>query len=483
MKTNNNYKIKKYLTLLFIATIGLSSCKKDFLNRESVLEIPEENIGETAQRIEGQVNGIYATVKSGTLYGGRMLIYNDIRGEEFLNRGRNGVTGYSVYQFINDPSDSYVANFWISGYLTINRVNIFLENIEKVKEGVLTPAQKTQFIAEVKFVRAMAYYALVQLFAKPYAADNGASKGVPLRLLPEKTIANNTIAKATVKEIYDQILKDLTDAEAGVPKSFNSQYLASTRAHTNTVIAFKTRIYLAMKNYPKVIEEANKMVKDNPPYETKTGVYHALLARPESVFRDKMNAERILSFPFELTNIPGTQNQLAYYYNAGNVEYYLNKAAGGIYANPNWPNTDARKISLTDPDVFGFLIITKYTDVDTYLDWAPIIRYAEVLLNLAEAEAEAGSQARALSLLKAIRHRSDPNYQFPAFANKQSLVDAILLERRIELLGEGFRIPDLQRRNSPITSVGAARVIDPSDEQYVFPVPLREVIDNVDINK
>lgn len=52
MKTNNNYKIKKYLTLLFIATIGLSSCKKDFLNRESVLEIPEENIGETAQRIE-----------------------------------------------------------------------------------------------------------------------------------------------------------------------------------------------------------------------------------------------------------------------------------------------------------------------------------------------------------------------------------------------------------------------------------------------
>lgn len=270
MKTNNNYKIKKYLTLLFIATIGLSSCKKDFLNRESVLEIPEENIGETAQRIEGQVNGIYATVKSGTLYGGRMLIYNDIRGEEFLNRGRNGVTGYSVYQFINDPSDSYVANFWISGYLTINRVNIFLENIEKVKEGVLTPAQKTQFIAEVKFVRAMAYYALVQLFAKPYAADNGASKGVPLRLLPEKTIANNTIAKATVKEIYDQILKDLTDAEAGVPKSFNSQYLASTRAHTNTVIAFKTRIYLAMKNYPKVIEEANKMVKDNPPYETKT---------------------------------------------------------------------------------------------------------------------------------------------------------------------------------------------------------------------
>ena len=138
-----------------------------------------------------------------------------------------------------------------------------------------------------------------------------------------------------------------------------------------------------------------------------------------------------MSFPFELTNVPGTQNQLSYYYNIGNLEYHINTSGTGIYNNPNWPATDARKRDLTDLYANTFRYLTKFTDVETYLDWVPAIRYAEVLLNLAEAEAEEGDEARALALLKAIRHRSDASYVFPSFDSRAKLVEAILLERRI----------------------------------------------------
>ncbi|MGM1428772.1 RagB/SusD family nutrient uptake outer membrane protein [Sphingobacterium lactis] len=477
----NIYRFSK--VALAIALLAAStSCGKDFLDRNSELDIPEEQISAEALRVEGQVNGLYASLKNGALYGGRYLIYNDIRGEEFLNRGGNNVTGYSVYQFSNDPSDSYVAGFWIQAYVTINRVNIFLDNISKVSDDIVPAEKKAQYISEAKFIRAISYYTLVQLFAKPYAADNGASQGVPLRLTPEKSVDNNAAQRATVKAIYDQILKDLNEAEPTAVANYGDAYRRGTRVHKNTVIALKTRVYLAMKNFPKVIEEANKIVSPNAPFAATSGVPHKLLEKIESVFADKTSDERILSFPFELTNIPGTQNQLSYYYNMGNIEYYLNKGTTGIYANPNWPETDARKSALTGV-ASGFTILKKYTDVGTYLDWVPAIRYAEVLLNLAEAEAEVGDQGRALALLKAIRNRSDAAYTFPAFASRSALVDAILLERRIELLGEGFRAPDLQRRNSPINSVGAGRLVQPNDDHYVFPIPLRELIDNVDINK
>src|SRR5690606_25228179 len=145
------------------------------------------------------------------------------------------------------------------------------------------------------------------------------------------------------------------------------------------------------------------------------------------------------------------QNQLGYYYNEGNIEYSL--AEGGIFSNPAWPTTDARKKDLTGKSSKGDMnILTKFSAASPYLDWIPVIRYSEVLLNLAEAEAEAGSQTRALALLKAVRNRSDAAYTFPAFANKAALVDAILLERRIEFLGEGLRVPDLDRKSTRLNS-------------------------------
>lgn len=477
-------KIKyNYLGLFVLIPLLFStySCKKDFLTLSPELSIPSEFVFSSEERIESQVTGIYATIKSGQFYGGRLLIYNDIRSEEFSIEKPNNVTGNSVYQFTNDETDSYIANFWVVGYLTINRINIFLEGIEAVGTDIISAEKKTQLIGEVKFIRALTYAALVQLFAKPYAADNGASKGIPLRLLPERSSENNDLQASPVADIYAQILKDLNEAEPAVPANYQDQEATATRVHRNTVIALKTRMYLTMRDYPKVITEANKIVSAAAPFTAGSGVNHKLSPSISDVFSNFYNPERILSFPFENNNAPGTQNQLGFYYNEGNIEYSLDPA--GILGNANWPASDDRKSELTGRSSDNQLdLLTKFSNTSPFLDWIPVIRYSEVLLNLAEAEAEAGSQARSLALLEAVRNRSDAAYNFPAFSNKDELVAAILLERRIEFLGEGRRVPDLQRRNMPIPSKGAGKLIQPTDTEYIFPTPLIETITNPDVN-
>src|SRR6218665_2877681 len=170
---------KKIGILSLALTLSLSSCKEDFLNAVPELSLSDATVFSTPARVESQVIGLYGSAKSGALFGGRYLIYNDIRAEEFVNRTTNSVTGYSTYQGNQDPSDTYLANFWTQGYLTINRANLFLEGLAANPNAVST-ALAGNYAGEAKFLRALTYFSLVQFFAKPYALDNGASPGLPL---------------------------------------------------------------------------------------------------------------------------------------------------------------------------------------------------------------------------------------------------------------------------------------------------------------
>lgn len=486
MKSIHKNKAKELLKislLAFVLTTTATSCSKDFLNLRPELSIPEDNMFDTPERILTHVNGLYASAKDGRLMAGRYYIYNDIRAEEFVNRTTNGVTGLAVYNHTNDAATTQVNNFWIQAYMTINRVNKFLEDFDKYP-GVVSTELEANYRGEAKFVRAWMYYALVHMFAIPYAQDNGASPGLPLRLKAETNTENNSFPRSTVSEVYAQILTDLDEAETSLPADYSNANLRTTRAHKNTAIALKTRVYLAMGNFAKVIEEANKIVSPSAPFSAPTGVLHALQANIQSVFiTPYTTTENILSMPFADTNAPGTQNQIGYYYNTGNgnVEYYLNTSTGsdvitGIYTDPQWHEGDSRKTLLTADYTTGgstVRILTKWSGVSPFIDWVPVIRYAEVLLNLAEAEAEAGDQTRALALANAVHTRSDANNPLTS-SSKTDLIEKILKERRIELLGEGFRAPDIMRRGETILSYGAGGEISPSSSSYIFPIPVGE---------
>lgn len=479
--------IVKVAILSLPLMFAVSSCKKDFLVAAPELSLSDANAYDTPERVQSLVYGLYSTAKSGSLFGGRYQIYNDIRGEEFINRFVNGVTGATVWNATNNSADTYTAAFWSQSYLLINRINLFLDGLETNK-GKLTTVQYDNYKAEALFLRGFTYFELVQIFAKPYVADNGASRGLPLRLIPEKTSENNSLKSSSVAQVYTQVLKDLNDAEAGLPDTYATAVNKTTRAHKNTVIALKSRVYLVMGNYPKVLEEGNKMVPQSAPFVNSARTAHALQANVANVFVTPFTtSESIFSFPFADTNAPGTQNQLGYYYNLGNIEYYFNTggtgAFMGIFVDPSWPTSDARKSQLTG--LSGtFNISKKFSGVAPFLDFVPVIRYAEILLNVAEAEASVsgGNLVRSRALLDAVRQRSDATYNFGTLSTGPDLVTAILKERRIELLGEGFRFNDLARKGTPIPSIGSGSSIPVTDARYVFPIPDSEVIYNPLVN-
>jgi len=331
----------------------------------------------------------------------------------------------------------------------------------------------------------LTYFSLVQFFAKPYILDKGASAGLPLRLKGETSSANNALARSSVAQVYDQILKDLNEAEAELPDSYSSALLNTTRAHKNTAIALKTRVLLAKNDFAAVITEANKIVSATAPFRNTARVASALQADVSNVFKAPYTtSESIFSFPMDATNAPGTQNQLGYYFNAGNVEYYLNIGPTGVYNQAQFRATDDRKTKLTiaKTAVANFPSSIKFSGVSPYIDYVPNIRYAEVLLNLAEAEAEVGSQTRSLALLTAVHQRSDATYDFGTLS-KADLIKAILMERRIEFLAEGFRANDVLRRGDPLNSFGAGAVILSSDPRYIYGIPLGEIQTNPAIGK
>ncbi len=452
------------LTVLTVA----AGCKKDKLNTFSQTALSDAVAFSTPDRIAQQVNGIYLACKNGSFLGGRALVYNDVRGEDWVNVTNNNVTAVGVYNFSVGSTETQVEGMWATGYAAINRINVVLEGID-ANPGVITAAQASQYKAEARFCRALSYFYLATLYGrKPYNADAGASPGLPLRLTANTSSQGTALARATMSKTFDQMLDDLNFAETNLPSTYAAGDSSVIRAHKNAAIALKMRVMLHMGNYPGVVTEGNKLVPVAPPYIAPSGVANRLNANFVNVFRTPYTTlESIFSFPMNNLNAPGVQNGLSLYHNA---EFGLNTS--GILADPNWKAADTRKSLVT-----GAQRYTKFNDDNN--NWVPILRYAEVMLNLAEALARqaSGVDSRALALLNAVRQRSDATTTF-APATKTDLINLILNERRIELLGEGFRSLDIMRQNIDFPAKGSVASVPASSVTYVWPIPGSEMLYN-----
>jgi hypothetical protein len=238
-------------------------------------------------------------------------------------------------------------------------------------------------------------------------------------------------------------------------------------------------------DYAHVVSEARKLVPDAPPYQYTAGsLTHRLEPDITAVFSGSYTgSEAIFFIPFNSVDAPDVQSSLAASY-LGAVVLALNPQAivsDPVFSDP--ASTDARRNLIQTKN--GQQVLAKFRKTTVpYTDYIPVIRYAEVLLNYAEAAAETNDLATATALLYAVRHRSDAAYTFSAGAigSKEALVQTILTERRIELLGEGFRTPDLQRRLQTLPSksgaAGTAPAVDPSAPNYIWPVPSDEISTN-----
>ena len=474
---------QKLIYILLVAfIIQAASCSKERLSPVPTTSISDLTAFDTKERIEGQVRAIYASGKNAGMFGGRYQIFNEIRGGDFMNDRTNVVTGYDIWSYTpSNSSTNSVEAFWSRAYYVINLVNVFIDGMGTKGTGVVGDALSKNYIGEARFMRALCYYGLLQFYARPYADGNGSKPGVPLRLTANTSAQNYDLARATVGEVYTQILDDLNFAEQNLPLTNASATLNTTRAHRNTAIALKTRVFLTMQRYADVITEGNKIVSATAPFTATTGVAHALQADVTNVFKTPYTTtESILSMPFASNEQPGTQNQLGYYYcpaafNGGNGEYSL--LSTGIIANAGWLATDKRKTMLTTSG--GKQYITKFPGAAPFIDFAPVIRYAEVLLNLAEAKVRVNNtvDVQALAILNAIRGRSDATTIF-APVTAGDLLNAIMTERRIELLGEGFAGTDLTRLLQPLPAKPGVNSIPSTGQQYIWPIPSTELLLN-----
>ncbi|MBK6933023.1 MAG: RagB/SusD family nutrient uptake outer membrane protein [Saprospirales bacterium] len=484
----NIMQIHKKTATLLLALAALlvpNACQKDLLDPVPKDNLSDATIFATPDRFLSLINGIYDQMKSGAFYGGRFVVYGDIRAEEFLNETGNGVTGLATWNHTVGDATNEVNNLWNATYTTINSCNIFIEGADINRANLNNDALANQYIGEARLVRAICYHSLLRMYCRPYADGNGSQLGVPLRVRPENGPENNNLARSTVAEVYNQILDDLAYAEANLAVTNGSALLNVTRAHKNTAIALKVRVLMAMQRYTDAITEANKLVPAAAPYKAPSGVAHELQANVKNVFTTPYTTtESILSMPFTTNDLPGTQNGLGSYYNPGprGIGDFSLNPAGIIGDSVHFPGADARRqFVLIHTNNKPYL--NKFPAGPEHLDYVPVLRYAEVLLSLAEAEARVnGVNQRAVDMLNAVHGRSNAGVTFTTgdFASAADLIAAIMFERRVEFLGEGHRALDLQRLLEAFPGKANVASILPSVPDYIWPIPSGELAVNKD---
>jgi hypothetical protein len=211
----------------------------------------------------------------------------------------------------------------------------------------------------------------------------------------------------------------------------------------------KTRVYLHQENWAKVISEGNKLIHP----DASTGAYtYELGATVDTPWKDNESSESIFSMEMSANDALDVNSALA---NMLGSPAATDGARGEIAISPVmwnqtwWDADDLRRTSLmvhTD----GVRFFThKYRDYVLKTDYPPVIRYAEVILNVAEAESRGGIATNAIALVNMTRDRaiagSMTSWTAGDFATGTDRTLAIIHERTIELLAEGERWSDITR--------------------------------------
>lgn len=527
----------RILALTSFLSIGLGAC--DVTNLQPQTSLAEELAFEDAAKANLSVTGMYDAAQSGFYdplngtavvvrgypFGAAANILDDIRGEDVTDLA--GFFG-AVNSNAITPSSPNVVNMWSTLYALINQTNVVIEGVRAAAgRGAITSADALAFEGEGRFLRALAYHELLLHFARPYADGSGSQLGVPYRDFAVNTAAKveqaRTKGRNTVAEVYTKILEDLDFAEGNLPTTRTGN-LRVTRATRAAAIALKQRVFLHQGNWVAVVREGNKLISPSAPFTSTIGGY-LLAATPGAAFPGgaTVTNENIFSIENSADDNPGANGALPTMFGSPNTAAQTPSGIQGrglvgvsptLFNSPAWACADLRRTQLLQPTATRYFTF-KYKDATNNTDFAPIIRYAEVLLNQAEAESRQGNSVRALALLNAVRNRAvtTASEQYATSNNNvpagDELTRAVLNERRIELVAEGFRWDDIHRlavdpvftTNGIPRKLGASQAvianyrcptatnpapvltgtIDPipySDFRFLWPIPSIEIANN-----
>ena len=338
--------------------------------------------------------------------------------------------------------ESQENGYWTMAYKRIASCNMILaeaKNLTAVSADDKVLSNKVQ--GETYFLRALYYYTLVNLYADPYAPSTAAqTPGVPLKTT--EYIEDKEFKRNTVQQVYDQIVSDLTSAEACLkdipqPTSIN-------RVGINAVYVFRSRIALYMQDWDTAKKYAELSLEKNSKLRSvidlNAGEAPLSDDSPENIF-----AMGGVSLGYEIFVHPGGTND---YGQPNSPVFKVSDHLYGLFSDD-----DARK-DMYVSNVYGegnMPYVTKidYTDnsfnAKSHISDQFLLRSAEAYLNAAEACAQLGETQNAIKYLDALRATRMYKGANVADLSGNELIKFVRQERERELCFEGQRFYDMRR--------------------------------------
>jgi hypothetical protein len=446
--------MKKYIFLLLIIT---SSCKK-FID----VDEPKTEIG-TATVFSSDKTAISALLG----------IYSDMMFDGYASGGNNsaglitGLTGdeYLAYapeaQFLAEnailPNNGQITNsLWNIPYkhiYTANSILAALPNSPKITDPV-----RTLLTGEATFIRAFCYFYLTNFFGD-----------VPLYTTPDY-IANSKLSRTAANSIFDQVIKDLQEAE----KLLLETYPTEGRVRPNKWVAraLLARVYLYLQNWDAASEYATMLIDH---YQLENDLDAVFLATSQEAIWQLMpviplqntqeGAQQIL------TSAPSYAALSPYLTDSFEVNDQRKQKWIGSYtdssSNETWHYAYKYKVSSGDNPV---------------TEYEMVFRLTEQYLIRAEARAHKGDVSGAQADLNAIRKRAglaNTTAKDPA-----GLLVAIMHERKVELFSEcGHRWLDLKRTGTADEVLSGIKGSGWQSTDILFPIPQVERNNNKNITQ
>ena len=430
----------------------------------------------TASELQNGVNAVYSTLRSAQLVGREWFFTHDMRGGDCASGGAQLESPRA--ELLNQPSpaptNAVMDNVWRGCYTMINRANLLIDLAPGVTDNV---ALRDRVVGESKFLRAWAYYELISQWGD-----------VPLYTKP-LTSATEFQGKTPAAEIYNLVIQDLTDAANILPATYgNSDRGRATKGAANAMLgrvlmqkgdyaAAKTALLKVYGQYSLVADYTWNFDGDVRDGNTVVVTGHEFNAESifEVVFVDKGDANFNWGYNGEGSTSPlQTVRNQEYGITWGNVipsNLYLNEFEAN---DPRYkfsvfeegdqiltqvsgsPITLTAGIMNIGTSVKNGVTLKRFFRKYNVYDWynsgfhpaginQRMIRYADVLLMLAECEAEVGSPAQAASYINEVRRRPSVNMPLITAATKNDALKAVIHERRIELGAESISNIDLLR--------------------------------------
>lgn len=447
-----------FIVILFITLVA--SCNK--LDEKTYSQSSPDNFFSSKSDVDASLVGMYRPLQQ--CCGGYQQAGNFV-----LNSASDeGTSAIPLWGQFDDLTYGASANelndLWIASYRSISAANFVLDNETKISDLDNTPDKSyaKAALAEAKFLRAVNYFQLVQMFGD-----------VPLRISQAKRADEVDIPRNTVDEVYTQIIEDFKDAEANLPATNPAGKPTKWAAS-----AFLAKVYLTRKDFPNALTKAQEVVTSGP---------YNLTATFQQVFdvNNKNNDEVIFAIQYIRQEGQGMRMEKLVLgpddlFAAGSSGGWgISNIENGFYNKFN-PLDDRITTTFSNPAPAQTTYYSgKWRDIngvsaDGHGNDYIVYRYADLLLILAEASNEVnGPDAVAYNSINAVRNRALlPN--LTVGLTKDQFRDSVLLERHLELSFEEIRWFDLKRTDR-LKSTLIANGKTWNDKYYLFPIPQNEI--------